>query len=533
MFDKSDDMKLSAVLPYQVASFIFTATLASDGNHIRLLDYSERNHPLGSLDTEDALTDLFVPMKLPSAREYQELSAFSSLSSEAAEKLMGSVRRHPEEDEYDWMLYEIFKRKVRTLSFEEAVKITFLKLASVRGVVVNEGEEQGCRADVSVYALLKCTDGSGHMISPVVNIVVLIERMGAVSGNGSMPLLPVDFRYMRLKDGLGEELLQKRVIHMFNERFVERLAAALQAGPAPIPTRPLLGKTYKVFSSALDSFSRFSPDPLSSFAEGRRGGKEQVLVALYLLNLLFVDYDRFERAEEELYDPSFVEKRLRKVLTFNETSTVTYVAPGSTVTIDDYSDPDVRVHVAEALGGSGEEADHNLGGPRDEIAYHTLILSAVSSRNSVLNRYQNELMESLRTDGGTGAKFISNAARIRQVVEKAITEFSLNSLGMFQSAELEDEYEQILAANAGNDILVRFRQNVDFYGRYAVDEQQLRLISEQSAKLDEEKLVLNELRDVLRHINESNMRSERLTRVLILLSAASIIIALLLSIHLL
>ncbi|MBX8632606.1 MAG: hypothetical protein M1117_04395 [Candidatus Thermoplasmatota archaeon] len=541
MFDVEDDRDLGKFLKYQVFSFMFSTVLESKDGEIGFVTEGETDRLLQDIRIGQSAFDRFREIELPEKREREESFASERLSGEQRREVTASTLCHREEDACDWVLYEIYKRKVRTFSFEEGKKIFAVKLWRKGNCVISTTLDRTKRikADVRIYALLKNVETENDVtrtFSPVVNLFTVIESVkGKEEADGSADLLPINFSYMLVdEEENGASEFQNFVISTFARRFLDEINNGNWPGHEREQPQPVTGRIFKTFSISLDSFDSFTPDPLFAFARKMKTGREQLLIVLYLLNLLFVDYDSFEHVNTVTHTPEFLEGRINSIMRINETSTVTYASPGSTITVDDYGDAEVKSHVEGInIHDERKSLDYNFGGPRNEVVFHTLILSTISSRASILNYYEKAVISSLQRREGNADDRASRAGRIRYIVEKATSEFSLHSFGPFQSPALEKEYDQISEINSSNELLDSFQKNVDFYGKYAIEEQHHQLMVEQSERLREEREILSGLQEVLRNMNESTERTEHLTAVLIVVSAISVIIALLFSLKIL
>ena len=536
MFGNDDD-ELRSILKYQGFSFLFSTLLESRNGAILLADEGSKSGLLHEIVISETLISRFIRLVFPDRREAEEVGVSELLSEDERNMLTSSTICHPDEEPCDWVLYETYKRKARTFNFDEGRKLETVKLFRMSHCRLSSRQDPGKEipVDLRIYAILKRTDAisqGNRIYSPVVNIFAVIESERDSAAKEGLELIPINFPYIMIADGANEErnALQQFMLKIFRERFLDEINGASISEIRRERNNEFVGRIFKVYSLAVDSFGRFTPDPIFAYVRGMKHGNKHLLVVLYLLNLLFVDYDNFVTVDAEMYTPEFIENSFERLMRINETSTVTYAAPGCTVTVDDYGDVEVRDHIQSIWKNDDRAAfDYNRGGPRSEIVYHTLVLSTISSRNSILSYYERMITGSLSGADGKELEHVSRAGQIKAIVEKATGEFSLHTIGPFKSPSLEREYDELNRINSGNQMLESFQKNVDFYGRYAVEEQHHRLMVEQSERLSEERELLSELKNVLKNIDKSLKKTELLTALLIAISAVSVIIALLFS----
>lgn len=537
MFGGDEDRRLESLLKSQCYSFLFSAILEASDGRLQLASEQDTIRPLREIELPPEFLSRFLTVELPAHRELEEMKASEELSVGEKEELLRGTLCHRQERPCDWVLYEIYKRKVRTLSLDEAKRLLVVKLLSLKDCIISDTKfpDRAVRADVRIYATMKCIRiyGDGRRaVSPVVSLFMTVELLP--QSDGKTPIINLNISRLRVSaDGTEYTFLQDIALKAFRGRFLQELSSLDGREVASAGGRTLTGRFYRVCSLSLDSFKKFSPDPLLAYFKGTNVRRDQVLVALYLFNILFSDYDIFERLDPFISDTKLLESSFSRVLRIVESSTALYAAPGCTVTVDDFGDPEVSSHISQLSSDECLEFDHDLGGPRNEVVYHTLVMSTISSRNTILSYYERVMISSLRNrEGGTGQE-ASSAAKIRSIVERAIDEFSIHTFGPFRSVSLEREYDEINRVNGGEKLLETFQKNVDFYGKYAIEEQHHSLMREQSERLKEERELLSELRRVLSKIDASIERTEKLTAILIVISAVSVIIALLFSLHVL
>ncbi len=540
-------------IKYQTSCLLFSVVLNQKDEKIYLKEKTSPNEILKHIKIKKDVWNDFKSFRFPKIRDKGEISLTNEMHHSDLIATINTIRIHKSLSEEDWFLYEIYCKKIRMLSMDNILNFEILKIFELNNhfIFLDEPLKNSVKVDVKIYAQILRRNNEDDLLiySPIVNLFAEIEPAqidDLVEKNQYKEnhiLRDVNQGYIKVSDlSIGLSLsesknigikIEELVIAAFKENFINVVNGEEEKSlDTNIPK--LYHQTFWIHSLILDSFKKFSSDPLSTYINAMKADYDKLRIILFVLNLLFPNIDQFTYVDTDVYTPATLKSRIATIRKIVEVSTVTYLSPGSVITIDDYSDPEIKEHLNNCyLYKKYDEIDFNYGGPRNELAYHLLFMLRISAQTTLITHYQKLVLDIVRKVEKNKVTYVNTVREIRSLIEDSLGEISGHNLALFKFPDIESEYRLILQINYVHNYFEDLLKNLDIFSQWAIEEQRYEQIQSQAIIQNQQIQILNDLKDLLNDNRKLTKILINLTWIIISFSAISVLVALIFYLHIL
>ena len=536
-----DDIK------YQVSCLLFSAVLNEKEGKIYLKEKASPQEILRHIKIKKGVWNNFKSFRFPKIRDKGEISLTNEIHQSDLIDIKNTIRIHKSLSIEDWFLYEIYCKKIRMLSMDNILNFEVLKISELndRFIFLDDPLEESAKVNIKIYAqMLKRNEEDDLLIySPIINLFAEIEpaQMENITEKtqyGEYHILrDVNRGYIKLSDlSINLDLIESNKTHIkieelmlaaFRENFIN-IVNGVEEKSLETNSPKFYHQTFWIHSLVLDSFKKFSSDPLSTYIDAMKVDYDKLRIILFILNLLFPNIDQFTYVDTDVYTPATLKSRVDTIRKIVEVSTVTYLSPGSVTTIDDYSDPEIKEHLNNCyLHKKYDDIDFNYGGPRNELAYHLLFMLRISAQTTLITHYQKLVLDIAKKVEKNKITYINTVSEIRNLIEDSLEEISGHNLALFKYPDIESEYRLILQINYVHNYFEDLLKNLDIFSQWAIEEQRYEQIQKQSVIQNQQIQILNDLKDLLNDNRKLTKILINLTWMIVSFSAISVLIALL------
>ncbi len=537
----SSDTIISKLLKHWQVSYTFSILLRRSSKRGIAIAQETPIRELDKVEIDDSFFKRLTKLKLPDKLSKWEKDYRARLGPdlEILKDTFLSSNEQPGGESFDETLYRLFVRKVfGVFALEESKQLFFIKLDRFCNLKLGKSDyDKGddpsnmpdASFDVNVYLVLKRT-GTVNEFSSVVTLCALVEPCYSERGHKKVVqsfltlakksyLTSMDATF-NIKDveafsdvaSYLEAIQAERaslddiMLYAFVKKFEKLLnkESNLPESLDCIDSTKIKGnyvrrtKSLTSWTLTIDSFEKFTVDPLSNFSSSSLNQIEAHALGLAVIRLLYPTFLYGEtEVNQQKYPASSLAEMTKGIRTTLEGDATTYIRPGRRVVLMDYAarNNEFAKSIEEYEKGKSLEAyDYNLDGPRWSPSWNMLMDALVSSQQLVFVSY-NAIIS--KTEQLSSNQNQSVAASVKNILQQGIRDFEefYNVEVVQRPSVFEQEYEMTSEVN-----------NVSYY--YQVLKEKLGLYIDRLI-LDESQSIASQTRDAVKDLRKVMEETEK------------------------